>query len=66
LFLAEAALLSRPLVSAGWVDFGRAAAHIDMAGRTDAQPDALVIHGENGNFDIVGEFDRLPNLPAQD
>ena len=39
-------------------------AHVDVPGGPDPEPDALIIHRENGDLNIVGELDRLANFPA--
>jgi hypothetical protein len=46
------------------VDLGRAAANIDVTRRPDTEPDAQIVHRQDGDFDILGEFNGLANFPA--
>jgi len=48
------------------VKIGSASTDIDMTRRTDAQPNALIIDGQNRDLYIIGELDRFPNFPAKD
>jgi len=55
---------SRLTIGLDHINLGGAAADINMTRRPNTQSNTLVIHRQDGDFDIFGEFDRLPDFPA--
>jgi hypothetical protein len=71
--LAQDALIARRIRGEGGltigfnhVHFRGASPNIDVAGRTNTEPDTLIVHRKNSDFYIIGEFNRLPNFSTQD